>query len=213
MDTLADDQVCRFQLQNQALQIRFFDVTDVLPGHRMFATWRCRYLSVISIVLNDSSVLAQRLVRNSLNDISKVSTISSKLIRKKKHVRPDKENSERKATLPEAAINRQRSTGLLDPEKILELQIPPSQLGPDGDPKRTKILNYEEMKQIALSIAHEPLSRLLLGTDKRISGAQKFAEEIGHANRGDCSFGHAHLGILAIPFLLKDTLTDEGCKW
>ncbi|HEY4073231.1 MAG TPA: hypothetical protein VGM52_09015 [Herbaspirillum sp.] len=171
------------------------------------------YLSVIPIVLNDSSVLAQRLVRNSLKDVSKISTISSKLIRKRQHVSRDKEVSERKTTFPEASINRQRSTDLLNSEKISELQIPPSQLAPDGDPKQTKMLNYEEMKQIALSIAHEPQIRLLPGADKKISGAQKFVEAMDHAKRGDCRFEHAHLGILAIPFLLKDTLTDEGCKW
>jgi hypothetical protein len=53
----------------------------------------------------------------------------------------------------------------------------------------------------------------LPGIDRKISKAQKFADAINHAKRGDCRSEYAHIGLLAIPLLLKDTLTGEGCKW
>ncbi|RXZ38454.1 hypothetical protein D9O50_02675 [Oxalobacteraceae bacterium CAVE-383] len=62
-------------------------------------------------------------------------------------------------------------------------------------------------------IAHEPQHRLPSGIDKKLSAAEKFSNAIDHAKRGDCRSAHANLGILAIPLLLRDAMTDDGCKW
>lgn len=39
------------------------------------------------------------------------------------------------------------------------------------------------------------------------------AEKIEKAARPDCKKAYAGLGLLGAPILLKDTLTDKGCKW
>ncbi|MEJ0047545.1 MAG: hypothetical protein WDN04_16555 [Rhodospirillales bacterium] len=39
------------------------------------------------------------------------------------------------------------------------------------------------------------------------------AKAIARSARPDCRSEYAGMGIFAIPFLLKDTITDSGCKW
>jgi hypothetical protein len=41
----------------------------------------------------------------------------------------------------------------------------------------------------------------------------KLARDIGKAAQPDCRDAYAALGLLAVPFLLKDALTDAGCRW
>ena len=36
---------------------------------------------------------------------------------------------------------------------------------------------------------------------------------IAKAARPDCRSAHSNKGLLAIPFLIKDAVTDSGCKW
>lgn len=31
--------------------------------------------------------------------------------------------------------------------------------------------------------------------------------------RGDCRNAHADKGLLAVPFLIADTIRDKGCRW
>jgi hypothetical protein len=40
-----------------------------------------------------------------------------------------------------------------------------------------------------------------------------FERTLSQAARGDCRTKHAHMGLLAIPFLVTDTVSDTGCKW
>ncbi|WP_241059824.1 hypothetical protein [Achromobacter xylosoxidans] len=39
------------------------------------------------------------------------------------------------------------------------------------------------------------------------------AKGIAQSARPPCRQAHAHLGLLAVPFLLADTVRDGGCKW
>lgn len=39
------------------------------------------------------------------------------------------------------------------------------------------------------------------------------AKGIAQSARLPCRDAHAHLGLLALPFLLADTVRDDGCKW
>lgn len=39
------------------------------------------------------------------------------------------------------------------------------------------------------------------------------AKGIAQSARPPCRQAHAHLGLLAVPFLLADTVRDSGCKW
>jgi hypothetical protein len=76
-----------------------------------------------------------------------------------------------------------------------------------------KTLDYDAIKNTVRAIAHESAEKQLPGADRPLSKAEKLEKAIGQAKRGDCRTEHAHLGILAIPFLLKDAVTDGGCKW
>ena len=98
-------------------------------------------------------------------------------------------------------------------DKPMTSTQPPPQPDDGGTSKPGKILDYDAIKRTARAIAHEMTDRPLPGARKRRSDAEKFEDAVGHAKRGDCSTEYAHLGILAIPFLLKDTVTDRGCKW
>jgi hypothetical protein len=182
---------------------------DVSPPRRNLPN----YLSVVSIAPKTPPVGVPQFVKNSLEDISKRKTISSKKIIRTQQTGRDIDVSEQKIVIPEDHINQQRSAELLDPRKNSEFQESFPQAVYDGSSKQIKTLDYDEMKAAALSVTREKKRRLLPGADERITGAQKFTDAIDHAKRGDCRTKHAHLGILAIPFLLKDTITDEGCKW
>jgi len=39
------------------------------------------------------------------------------------------------------------------------------------------------------------------------------SRSISKSARKDCRTAHAGLGLLALPFLIADTITDRGCKW
>lgn len=39
------------------------------------------------------------------------------------------------------------------------------------------------------------------------------SRSISKSARQDCRTAHAGFGLLAIPFLIADTITDRGCKW
>lgn len=87
-----------------------------------------------------------------------------------------------------------------------------SSLSPSGS-NAGKRLDLDAMKDTARAIAHELTVRQFPGADKKLSGAEKFEQSMGRATRGDCRIEHAHWGLLAIPLLLKDAVTDRGCKW
>jgi hypothetical protein len=85
---------------------------------------------------------------------------------------------------------------------------------PDNESaKQIKRLDYDAMEQVVRSFAHESPERLLPGATRKLSNAEKFSEAIEDAKRGDCRSEYAGIGLLAIPLLLKDTITGEGCKW
>jgi hypothetical protein len=59
--------------------------------------------------------------------------------------------------------------------------------------------------------------RVLSGAARPNPGARtnedKFERAVSGSARTDCRTRYAHMGLLAIPFLLNDTASDEGCKW
>lgn len=79
--------------------------------------------------------------------------------------------------------------------------------------KKGGILDYEGMKKSARASASGYKDRAPTGASRRVTESEKFENAVAQTKRGDCTNQHAHLGLLAIPFLLKDTLTDTGCKW
>jgi hypothetical protein len=42
---------------------------------------------------------------------------------------------------------------------------------------------------------------------------ERFEQTMSRSARGDCRTKYAHLGLLAVPFLVSDTASDIGCKW
>lgn len=51
------------------------------------------------------------------------------------------------------------------------------------------------------------------GTSARKSESQVFSEAVERAVRPDCRSAYAASGLLAIPHLLKDAVSNSGCKW
>lgn len=160
------------------------------------------YLSVIQIALNDPPTHAP-----------KVST-SSKIISIKQHAIRGIETPGSKIAAPEMRIKKKKAKELVSAEEISVVSKPPSLPINDGASKQIVTLDYDAMRRIALSTAHASERRQLPGAEKQLSGAQKFAEVIEHNKRADCRSAYSHLQVLiAIPLLLKDTLTDSGCRW
>jgi hypothetical protein len=170
------------------------------------------YLSVVQIVLNHPSTRTPQWIKDSPSDVSKVST-SSKMISVKQPVIRGVEISERKIATPEIYIKNKRAKELANADEISVLQKPPSHLINDGSAKQIVMLDYDAMKRIALSIAHESENRILPGIDKKLSGSQKIAKIIDDGKRSDCRSAYAYLELPAILFLLRDTILDSGCKW
>lgn len=76
-----------------------------------------------------------------------------------------------------------------------------------------KTLDMDGIRKAARAIAHEGATKRLSGTDEPYSRSKAIENDLNRAGRPDCRTEHAHLGILAIPFLLKDAMTERGCKW
>ena len=75
------------------------------------------------------------------------------------------------------------------------------------------LFDYEAMKKAA-RFASTNLSRRQLPVPvETLSQSEKLGRNIAKGARPDCTTEHANLGLLAIPFLIADTLTDTGCKW
>ena len=83
----------------------------------------------------------------------------------------------------------------------------------EANPTTATRLSLEEMKASVRSIARETMPKQLPGIDRQLTVDEKNSAQMAAAKRGDCRNEHAHLGLLALPFLLKDTITDTGCKW
>lgn len=84
--------------------------------------------------------------------------------------------------------------------------------GSQGKEKST--LDYSVIGKTVKEIsAQHQKKKVLPGTTKQLTEAEKFEQAVGKSGRGDCKTEHAHLGILAIPMLIKDAVTDTGCKW
>lgn len=80
--------------------------------------------------------------------------------------------------------------------------------------KETSTLDYSVIGKTVKEIsAQHQKKKVLPGTTKQLTEAEKFEQAVGKSGRGDCKTEHAHLGILAIPMLIKDAVTDTGCKW
>ena len=74
-------------------------------------------------------------------------------------------------------------------------------------------LDLDALKSSARAMARETAPRQLPGVDRQLNESEKISDRVAGARRGDCRTEHAQFGLLAIPFLLKDAISDSGCKW
>jgi hypothetical protein len=92
-------------------------------------------------------------------------------------------------------------------------QAPP---GPSDEAAGAPVLDLEAAKRIALEAdrARERSLSELPALDPSASDPNAaLSRGIANAARADCRTAHAGKGLLAIPFLIFDAITDNGCKW
>ncbi|MFZ6645791.1 hypothetical protein ACO0LO_08750 [Undibacterium sp. TJN25] len=130
---------------------------------------------------------------------------------------------ERRKILPKLrAKNSNRPSAL--PEAGMKMPAPPEALStaiatPAGTPPALPAtrLDLEGLRKLArdndrsrqkTSIEQLRESQLASSSIEARVGAAAL-----NAQRGDCRTAHANLGLLAPLLILKDALTDKGCKW
>lgn len=79
--------------------------------------------------------------------------------------------------------------------------------------KPSKGVDYNSITKTVKSISHEMETRTAPAANRNMTRIEKFEKEVEKAKRGDCRTEHASLGILGIPLLIKDAISDKGCKW
>jgi hypothetical protein len=116
-----------------------------------------------------------------------------------------------------ARAARKPVPGALEPPPAADTTAPVApQLDTDDESTRAPVLDLEAAGRIAREVdraRERSLSELPpLGppaSDPRVA----LARDIAKAARADCRTAHAGKGLLAIPFLIFDAMTDDGCKW
>lgn len=90
-----------------------------------------------------------------------------------------------------------------------------SSVVPENSPEQrsTSPLDYDALKRSARSIARERHRPASVDSIETLPQHEVFSRQMEKAARQDCERAHSHLGLLAIPLLLRDTVTDKGCKW
>ncbi len=74
-------------------------------------------------------------------------------------------------------------------------------------------LNYAGIRKLIHDDVRASLPTRTLETSEKLSADEKLGKEIAKAARANCTTAHSALLLMAIPLLIKDTLTDTGCKW
>jgi hypothetical protein len=74
-------------------------------------------------------------------------------------------------------------------------------------------IDYDAMDKTITDIARENPAHPRLIEAETYTQTQRFSREAEKGARKDCKTAYAGLSLLAIPFLVYDTLTKTGCKW
>jgi hypothetical protein len=94
-------------------------------------------------------------------------------------------------------------------DDLMSREAPPS----DGGPR----LDLEATRRLARDINREPppgsRDRPLILATPPPEGESRLARAIANAAQPDCRTAYAGLGLLALPVLLIDAITDKGCRW
>ncbi|MES2103897.1 MAG: hypothetical protein V4634_07735 [Pseudomonadota bacterium] len=85
--------------------------------------------------------------------------------------------------------------------------VPPQVARLDLDSLRALARANERQRELT------PVERLRASQERDNSTEGKIAAAAKSAQRGDCRTVHADVGLFAPLLILKDSLTDKGCKW
>lgn len=81
----------------------------------------------------------------------------------------------------------------------------------------TPTVDVEGARHIARQMARAQGQNLAQQLPRRIpSGIERetpLGQAIARSSRSDCRTAYAGAGLFAIPFLIRDAVTDSGCKW
>jgi len=100
-----------------------------------------------------------------------------------------------------------------DPDDIFKPRTTP-QTGVVPPPGQAPRLNLEAAKKPGAEIGRSDGRKGIFNIDSPPpEPVSKLGKAIQKAAQPDCRDAYAALGLLAVPFLLKDTITDTGCRW
>ncbi len=108
------------------------------------------------------------------------------------------------------------------PSAPASLNLPPEAAAtkeqtPANSPPETTRLDLDSLRALARTNERQrertPVERLRASQERDNSTEGKIAAAANKAQRTDCRTAHADVGLFAPLFILKDSLTDKGCKW
>jgi len=86
-----------------------------------------------------------------------------------------------------------------------------------GDEKPAQpVIDLEAARKIAIEtdrMRERSLSELPAVDSPALAPRARLSRDLAKAVRPDCLTAHAGKGLFAVVFLLKDAITDDGCKW
>lgn len=116
-----------------------------------------------------------------------------------------------RADMPAAAPGRRSSARKAPAPSTTQPDKTPAQ--PSGVPDSGRDFGWRAEDAAAAGMPRargEPVVRL--GPKAPVEQSE-IARGIAKSARPPCKNAHAGMGLLALPFLLADTVTDRGCKW
>ena len=100
-----------------------------------------------------------------------------------------------------------------DPDDIFKPRTTP-QTGVVPPPGQAPRLNLEAAKKPGAEVGRSDGRKGIFNIDSPPpEPVSKLGKAIQKAAQPDCRDAYAAMGLLAVPFLLKDTITDTGCRW
>jgi hypothetical protein len=91
---------------------------------------------------------------------------------------------------------------------------PPSE--PSHEKPAQPVIDLEAARRIAIETdraRERSLSESPAVDSPALTPSARLSRDIAKAVRPDCATAHAGKGLFAVIFLLKDAITDDGCKW
>lgn len=76
-------------------------------------------------------------------------------------------------------------------------------------------IDPDSIRRVTRQIAHETGAAEAQGRRPESTEEKKspLVREVEKGDRGDCRTAYAGLGLLAVPFLLRDSVSESGCRW